>query len=134
MIILILIYFKKSVFLQKKTKMQFQNTLSFAQQLDQEDELASWRNEFIFPQHQGKNVIYFTGNSLGLQPKLTQKYVQDVMDDWANMAVEGHFFAEKSLRVNCFKSLDNRINKRTTSRFSLAVVSNAFFCTTQLAL
>lgn len=75
--------------------MQFQNTLSFAQQLDQEDELAVYRNEFIFPQHLGKDVIYFTGNSLGLQPKSAQKYVQDVMDDWANLAVEGHFYAEK---------------------------------------
>jgi len=75
--------------------MQFQNTLSFAQQLDQEDELAVYRKEFIFPQHQGKDVIYFTGNSLGLQPKSAQKYVQDVMDDWANLAVEGHFYAEK---------------------------------------
>jgi kynureninase len=75
--------------------MQFHNTFSFAQQLDQEDELAVYRNEFIFPQHQGKDVIYFTGNSLGLQPKSAQKYVQDVMDDWANLAVQGHFYAEK---------------------------------------
>ncbi|MBL7885507.1 MAG: kynureninase [Flavobacterium sp.] len=75
--------------------MTFQNTRKFAQQLDAQDELKNYRNEFIFPQHNGKNVIYFTGNSLGLQPKRTQKYVNDVMNDWANMAVEGHFFAEK---------------------------------------
>jgi kynureninase len=75
--------------------MTFQNTREFAQQLDAQDELKNYRNEFIFPQHNGKNVIYFTGNSLGLQPKRTQKYVNDVMNDWANMAVEGHFFAEK---------------------------------------
>lgn len=75
--------------------MIFQNTREFAQQLDAQDELKNYRNEFIFPQHNGKNVIYFTGNSLGLQPKRTQKYVNDVMTDWANMAVEGHFYAEK---------------------------------------
>jgi kynureninase len=75
--------------------MEFQNTITFALQMDQEDELAIYRNEFIFPQHQGKDVIYFTGNSLGLQPKLAQKYVQDVMNDWANLAVEGHFYADK---------------------------------------
>ncbi len=75
--------------------MVFQNSREFAQQLDAQDELKHYRNEFIFPQHHGKNVIYFTGNSLGLQPKRTQKYVNDVMNDWANLAVEGHFFAEK---------------------------------------
>ena len=75
--------------------MKFQNTLEFAQQLDAQDALNHYRDEFIFPQHNGHNVIYFTGNSLGLQPKRTQKYVEDVMCDWANLAVEGHFYAEK---------------------------------------
>ena len=75
--------------------MTFQNTREFAQQLDTKDELQHYRNEFLFPQHNGKNVIYFTGNSLGLQPKRTKKYVDDVMNDWSNMAVEGHFYAEK---------------------------------------
>lgn len=75
--------------------MTFQNTLAYAQQLDAQDELKEYRNEFIFPQHNGANVIYFTGNSLGLQPKRTKKYVEDVMNDWANLAVEGHFYAEK---------------------------------------
>ena len=75
--------------------MTFQNTLQFAQELDQKDPLSKYRNEFIFPQHNDKNVIYFTGNSLGLQPKRTQKYVTDVMNDWANLAVQGHFYAEK---------------------------------------
>lgn len=78
-----------------KLKMIFKNTLEFAQQLDAQDELKNYRKEFIFPQHNGKNVIYFTGNSLGLQPKRTKKYVDDVMNDWANLAVEGHFYAEK---------------------------------------
>ena len=75
--------------------MTFQNTLEFAQLLDSQDELKNYRNEFIFPQHNGKNVIYFTGNSLGLQPKRTKNYVDEVMNDWANLAVEGHFYAEK---------------------------------------
>ena len=75
--------------------MTFQNTLAFAQELDQKDPLQQYKNEFIFPQHNGKNVIYFTGNSLGLQPKRTKKYVDDIMNDWANLAVEGHFYAEK---------------------------------------
>lgn len=75
--------------------MTFQNTLDFAKSLDAQDGLASYRNEFLFPQHNGQDVIYFVGNSLGLQPKRTQKFVGEVMSDWANMAVEGHFYAEK---------------------------------------
>lgn len=75
--------------------MKFENTLEFARNLDENDSLKSYRNQFIFPQHNGRNVIYFTGNSLGLQPKISKKYVDDVMEDWANLAVEGHFYAEK---------------------------------------
>jgi len=75
--------------------MTFQNSIEFAQQLDNQDELQHYRNQFIFPQHNGKDVIYFTGNSLGLQPKSAKTYVDEVMKDWANLAVEGHFYAEK---------------------------------------
>lgn len=75
--------------------MNFINSREFAKQLDAQDELAAYKNEFIFPQHNGKNVIYFTGNSLGLQPKRTKSYVDEVMNDWADMAVEGHFFSKK---------------------------------------
>lgn len=75
--------------------MQFQNTLAFAQGLDAQDPLKSFRKQFHFPQIKGKDVIYFTGNSLGLQPKNTQQYVDEVMTDWKNLAVEGHFHAEK---------------------------------------
>ena len=75
--------------------MQFQNTLAYAQQLDAEDPLRKYRDEFHFPKVNGSDVIYFTGNSLGLQPKRTQKYVDEVMTDWRNLAVEGHFYADK---------------------------------------
>jgi kynureninase len=75
--------------------MDFKNTLEFAQQLDVQDHLHKYQDEFIFPKVNDKKVIYFTGNSLGLQPKRTKKYVDEVMNDWANLAVEGHFYAEK---------------------------------------
>lgn len=75
--------------------MDFQNTLEYAQQLDQADELRAYRDAFNFPKIDGKQVIYFTGNSLGLQPKNTQHYIDEVMTDWAELAVEGHFHAEK---------------------------------------
>ncbi|WP_310593935.1 kynureninase [Flavobacterium sp.] len=75
--------------------MTFENSLAFAQQLDAQDPLKQYQNEFSFPQVNGKKVIYFTGNSLGLQPKSARAYVDEVMNDWANLAVEGHFYAEK---------------------------------------
>ena len=75
--------------------MNFQNTREFAQSLDAQDELKKYQSEFEFPKVNGKKTIYFTGNSLGLMPKRAKKYVDDVMNDWANLAVEGHFYAEK---------------------------------------
>lgn len=75
--------------------MEFKNTREFAQFLDSQDNLRDYRKEFIFPQINGREVIYFTGNSLGLQPRRAKKYVDEVMDDWAKLAVEGHFYAQK---------------------------------------
>ena len=75
--------------------MTFQNTLAFAKQLDEQDVLKKYQDEFYFPKVNGKKVIYFTGNSLGLQPKRTQRFIDEVMKDWAELAVEGHFYAEK---------------------------------------
>lgn len=79
----------------QNSKMQFENSKEFAQKLDQQDPLSSYRDQFLFPKVNGKEVIYFTGNSLGLQPKNTKKYVDEVMKDWAELAVEGHFYADK---------------------------------------
>lgn len=75
--------------------MNFENTLSFAVEMDNNDALRGYREKFIYPQVNGKDVIYFTGNSLGLQPKIAKDYVDEVMKDWAELAVEGHFYAEK---------------------------------------
>ncbi len=75
--------------------MQFKNTLDFARHLDKKDKLFKYRKHFHFPEIKGKPVIYFTGNSLGLQPTSTQKYVDEVMNDWKELAVEGHFYSKK---------------------------------------
>ena len=76
--------------------MQFENTLEFARKMDKEDKLGAYKKEFIFPKIKGKEVVYFVGNSLGLQPRSAQKFVNEVMQDWANLGVDGHFYAEKS--------------------------------------
>jgi kynureninase len=74
--------------------MEYQNNLAFAKSMDEKDPLKDFRNKFFIPQHNGKDCIYFTGNSLGLQPKATAQYVQQELDDWATMGVEGHFHAK----------------------------------------
>ena len=75
--------------------MTYQNSLDYAKQLDQEDPISYLRNEFHIPRDKhGKEWLYFTGNSLGLQPKTTSKYIKQELDDWANFGVEGHFEAK----------------------------------------
>lgn len=72
---------------------EFKNTIDYAQFLDSQDPLRSFRDKFYIPLMHGKEAIYFTGNSLGLQPKKTQDYVLNELEDWANYGVEGHFHA-----------------------------------------
>ena len=71
--------------------MQYENSRAYAQSLDKEDPLKDFRNQFHIPQHQGKDTIYFTGNSLGLQPKSTRKFVEEELKSWQELGVEGHF-------------------------------------------
>jgi len=78
---------------EKNKNMNFQNTQEFAQQLDAHDELNDFRNSFYIPMMYGKECVYFTGNSLGLQTKSTQDYVLNELEDWATLGVEGHFHA-----------------------------------------
>ena len=74
--------------------MTFENTLSFAQHLDAQDPLRAFRDEFLFPAHGAGPVVYFTGNSLGLQPKGAHAALKQELDDWATFGVEGHFAAK----------------------------------------
>ncbi len=62
--------------------------------MDHADPLKNYRNQFIIPQHQNQDIIYFTGNSLGLQPKTTQDYLLQELNDWGKYGVEGHFLAK----------------------------------------
>ncbi|MEZ4721000.1 MAG: kynureninase [Flavobacteriales bacterium] len=72
-----------------------QNTLTYAQQQDAQDDLASFRDRFYFPEINGKTSIYFTGNSLGLQPKSAEAYLKQELEDWRKFGVEGHFEARR---------------------------------------
>lgn len=67
------------------------NDDAWAAELDASDPLREFRAQFHIPRHDGRDMAYFCGNSLGLQPKGARAYVDEVMDKWARDAVEGHF-------------------------------------------
>jgi kynureninase len=71
--------------------MNYQNSLEFASQLDEQDPLKDFQSQFLIPQHNGKDAIYFCGNSLGLQPKAARKYLDDQLNNWKDLAIEGFF-------------------------------------------
>lgn len=89
----------------------FNNDKQYALQLDAADPLKHFREQFHIPTHQGKELIYLCGNSLGLQPKSTRAYIEQEMLDWQNLGVEGHlqgrnpwfyyhhFFTESAARL-----------------------------------
>lgn len=68
----------------------------FAQALDVQDPLKDMKALFHIPKDKsGKNVIYFAGNSLGLQPISTMDWIKQECLDWQRMGVEGHFEAKR---------------------------------------
>jgi kynureninase len=72
----------------------FEPTLEFARQKDQEDPLRSFRDEFHFPRHEGKEAIYFCGNSLGLQPRPAEAAIMQELKDWRELAIGGYLHAK----------------------------------------
>ena len=69
-----------------------------ARRMDESDPLPTLRAQFLVPPDTSgsyEEVAYFAGNSLGLQPRITQDRVLGELRDWATLAVEGHFEAER---------------------------------------
>src|SRR3982074_1476946 len=74
--------------------MQFSADEDFAKQLDAEDPLRDFREKFHLPLGQdGKPLIYFAGNSLGLMPKTAREIVEQELEDWAKLGVDAHLEA-----------------------------------------
>ncbi|ASP46925.1 kynureninase [Cognaticolwellia beringensis] len=68
------------------------NSLAYAQNFDRNDPLRAMREQFSIPkQADGTDEYYFTGNSLGLQPKLARAAVIELLDSWQARGVKGHF-------------------------------------------
>jgi len=74
---------------------EFEKSLSFARKMDRLDPLKPYRSQFHLPKINGKPTLYFTGNSLGLLPKATKKFVNQELEDWAKLGVEGHLHAKR---------------------------------------
>lgn len=72
----------------------FELSRQFAEEQDQSDPLKTYREQFYFPQKNGKDAIYFCGNSLGLQPRKVKPAIEQELNDWHHHAVEGYWNAE----------------------------------------
>jgi kynureninase len=115
--------------------MTYENTLQYAQVLDQQDPLRKYREQFYFPQVNGRDAVYFTGNSLGLQPKAAKAAIELELEDWASLGVEGHFegrnpwmhyhefLTEKAARVVGANPLEVVVMNTLTVNLHLMMVS-----------
>ena len=71
---------------------EFEQSLEFAKTMDLADPLAKFRAMFHYP----KSVIYFCGNSLGLQPKTARTEIENILKTWEEIGVEGWFHGSKN--------------------------------------
>ena len=77
------------------TQPGYETNEAFARDSDEQDSLKHFRERFYMPkQSNGEDVLYFTGNSLGLQPKSVRDYLDQELEDWEVFGVEGHFHAK----------------------------------------
>lgn len=114
----------------------YQLGLEYAIAQDQNDALAPYRDQFHIPkQKNGDPVIYMTGNSLGLQPKTTKAYINQELEDWANLGVDGHtdaknpwlpyheFLTESMANVVGAKPIEVVVMNTLTANLHLMMVS-----------
>jgi kynureninase len=134
--------------------MQFSADEDFALQLDAEDRLRHFREKFHVPLGKdGKPLIYFAGNSLGLMPKGARQAVEQELEDWEKLGVNAHLEAKtpwysyhetlreptarlvgaKPLEVICMNSLTVNLHlmmatfyRPTKSRFKILMEDPAF--------
>ena len=104
--------------------MQYEDTRDFAESLDQNDPLASFRERFNFPREKnGRAPVYLCGNSLGLQPKIAVDFVTNELDNWHNYAVDGHFHSERPW-INYHQRATPGFAELTGSRASEVIAMN----------
>ncbi|MDG1914300.1 MAG: kynureninase [Crocinitomix sp.] len=113
----------------------YNNSLEFSKEKDLQDPLKSYREKFHIPVINGIETIYFTGNSLGLQPITAKSYIDAELEAWKNWGVEGHFEAkkpwfayhefltEKSAKIVGAKPLEVVVTHSLTTNLHLLMVS-----------
>jgi kynureninase len=70
----------------------FEPGADFARRLDAADPVRPFRGRFLLPTRpDGSPLVYLCGHSLGLQPAGARESVEQELDDWARLGVEGHF-------------------------------------------
>jgi len=134
--------------------MHFSAGENFALQLDTEDPLRNFREKFYLPLGKdGKPLIYFAGNSLGLMPKSARGIIEEELDNWAKLGVDAHhatgtpwytyqealreptarLIGAKPLEVICMNSLTVNLHlmmatfyRPTKSRFKILMEEPAF--------
>ncbi|MGB3181528.1 MAG: kynureninase [Cyclobacteriaceae bacterium] len=104
--------------------MEYSFSADVARQLDEEDELAGFRDRFFIPEINGREAIYLCGNSLGLQPKSTSQYIEFEMKVWREMAVEGHFRKAEDNWYNYHKPMKGPLSKLVGAREEEVVPMN----------
>jgi kynureninase len=75
---------------QPEFQSEFQPGEDFAIAMDERDPLKEFRERFLFPKIEGRECVYLSGHSLGLQPKRAAAYVEQELKEWARLGVEGH--------------------------------------------
>ena len=134
--------------------MQFSADQDFAREMDAQDSLRQFREKFHLPlDKDGKPLIYFAGNSLGLMPKSSRRIVEEELDNWAKLAADAHHGAgtpwysyhealrepisrlvgAKPIEVICMNSLTVNLHlmmatfyRPTKSRFKILMEEPAF--------
>ncbi|WP_274476099.1 kynureninase [Mangrovimonas aestuarii] len=110
--------------------------LDYAKEQDQNDPLAKYREQFHIPtDNNGNELVYLCGNSLGLQPKTTKEYLNQELEDWAKLGVEGHteaknpwlpyheFLTESMAKVVGAKPLEVVVMNTLTANLHFMMVS-----------
>ena len=114
----------------------YRTDAEFVREMDAADPLAGYRDRFYIPLNaDGSEVIYFTGNSLGLMPKTARGFVDQELDDWQKLAVEGHvkakhpwlpyheFLTEQTARIIGAKPIETVVMNSLTVNLHLLLVS-----------
>ena len=107
--------------------------ISFAKELDFKDSLFKHREKFHIPKHKDSDSIYFTGNSLGLQLKNQSRYLNESLEDWRSLGVEGHFHA-KTPWYDYHKTLTANVSSLVGAEDSEVVTMNSLSVNLHLLL